>query len=157
PLVAKRGKPGVMSLLNRLETLPHIWLRTVDLEERELVAAVRSLADRTPYRAPVPYVASYLDTLANLDPTARLLYESASVSQIIWDVAFGGGRLPSTDRYAATFERWVEVNRIDATAAARDQRAYLRKLQHAYTRKIRNLLEPHMPSDARMDYDLFGA
>jgi hypothetical protein len=156
PLVEKSGKPGVMSLLHRLETLPHTWLRTVDLEERELVAAVRSLADGTPYRAPVPYVASYLDTLVNLDPTARMLYESAPISQIIWDVAFGGGRLPSTDRYAATFEKWVEVNRVDA-AAARGQRAYLRKLQHAYSRKIRNLLEPLLPSGGHMDYDRLGA
>jgi hypothetical protein len=145
-----------MSLLNRLETLPHIWLRTVDLEERELVTAVRSLAADTPYRAPSPFVSSYLDTLVNLDPRARVLYTGASVSQLIWDIAYGGGRVPSTNRHAARFEEWVEVNRIDV-AAAQGRRTYLPELRQAYTRKIRNLLEPFTPPDGRMDFDLFGA
>jgi hypothetical protein len=156
PLTEKSGKPGVMSLLNRLETLPHTWLRTVDLEERELVAAVRSLAEKTPYRAPVPYVSSYLDTFIDLDQTVRTVYEGVPVSQISWDIAFGD-RLPSPDRYAATYEKWVEANRVDAATATQDQSAYLRKLQDAYSRKIRTLLEPLLPPGAPMDYDRFGA
>lgn len=156
PLFERSGKPGVMSLRHRLEMLPHIWRRTVDLEERELVAAVRSLSDHTQYRAPSPFVSSYLDTLLNLDPHARMLYASASVSQMIWGIAYAGGRVPSTSRHAATFENWVELNRTDV-AAAQGRRTYLGELRHAYTRKIRNLLKPHTPSDGRMDFDLLGA
>lgn len=153
PLVEKSGKPGVMSLLNRLETLPHTWLRTVDLEERELVTAVRSLAEGTPYRPPVPYASSFLDTLTDLDQTVRRMYDRAPVAQIIWDIAFGD-RLPSPDRYAAMYETWVAANRVDATL---DQRAYLGKLRDAYTRKTRALLEPLLPPGAPMDYDRLGA
>jgi hypothetical protein len=85
-----------------------------------------------------------------------MVYASAPVSQIIWDIAFGGGRLPSVDPYAATYEKWAEANRADVAAAAQDQSAYLRKLQDAYTRKIRILLEPQMP-DVPIDYDRLGA
>jgi len=145
-----------MSLLHRLETLPHIWLRTVDLEERELVAAVQSLADQRPYRAPSPFVPSYLDTLLNLDPQARLLYAGASVAEMIWDIAFAGDRVPSARMHAAAFQRWVEVNRADV-ATAQGRGTYVPELKRAYSRKIRNLLEPRTPPEAGMDFGLLGA
>jgi len=61
PLRPREGG-SVMRVMNILEATSHRWLRTVDLEERELSSAAEAFASgRTPIRV-VPFCDSYVDT-----------------------------------------------------------------------------------------------
>jgi hypothetical protein len=139
PLFQREGKPGVMRLLNHLEALPHIWLRTVDLEEIEIASAIEAFTQVLPYRTPSPFVNGSLDTLVNVDPLVRSIYGKSAISRIVWDVAHGASRVPSVGPYAELYKRWVEANCADVARTTR--RGYRDGLKAAYKRKVMDLAQ----------------
>lgn len=82
---SRRGTgSGLMRLLCRLEELPHTWIREFDLFEQEVDRALVCFSGVDAYRAPKPYVESYLDTSYSSEDFPAW-YRSKSLAEIMWD------------------------------------------------------------------------
>jgi hypothetical protein len=68
------GKSSVTQLLNRIESLPHVWIRTVDLDLREIRQAALCYLQGREYEPVSPFVNSYVETLLDLPPEIAAHY-----------------------------------------------------------------------------------
>lgn len=100
---------GVMALCNTIEGLPHVWLRTVDLQAREVATAVRCWRAGKAYEPVAPLVPSFIDTILKPDDRLRAYYQHRPLSEVLWD-SYVGGR-PRSSSIGARYPDIVAVNR----------------------------------------------
>lgn len=136
PLHRREGG-SVMRVMNILEATSHRWLRTVDLEERELSSAAEAFAaSRIPIRA-VPFCDSYLDT-GFVDSRTKRFYRSKPLAAILWDQVYGERTSAAAANIAERFPDLVRTDReLISTWSPGEYRAKLRK---KFDQKIRGIL-----------------
>jgi hypothetical protein len=88
PLRRRAERSTVMTLLNLLESLPHVWIRTVDLEAREIERGVQCFLANEGYRPVDPFLASFVDTLLHLQS------DSAAYRRLRWRLSCGSCCMP---------------------------------------------------------------
>ena len=124
-------------VMNILEATSHRWLRTVDLEERELSSAVEAFtASRTPIRT-VPFCDSYLDT-GLVDSRTKRFYRGKPLAAIVWDQAYGERTTVTAANIAERFPDLVRADReLISTWSPGEYRTNLRR---KFDQKIRGIL-----------------
>lgn len=134
----RRGEGGsVTRVMNILEATSHRWLRTVDLEERELSSAAEAFASsRAPIRV-VPFCDSYVDT-GFVDRRTRHFYRTKPLAAIVWDQAYGERTTPTAARIADRFPDLVRADRELISAWSPGE--YRAKLREKFDQKVRGIL-----------------
>lgn len=137
PLRRREGG-SVTRVMNVLESTPHRWLRTVDLEKRELSSAAEAFGlGRAPIR-PVPFCDSYLDT-GFVDDRTRRFYRTKSLSAILWDQAYGERNTVAVANLAEHFPGLIKADReLIATWRPAEYRIRLRQ---KFDQKARSILD----------------
>jgi len=136
PLRRREGG-SVMRVMNILEATSHRWLRTVDLEERELSSAAEAFASgRTPIRV-VPFCDSYVDT-GFVDRRTSHFYRAKPLAAIVWDQVYGERTIATAASIAERFPDLVSADRkLISTWSPREYQA---KLREKFDEKVRGLL-----------------
>lgn len=86
PLLAQSAQTNVMSLLNRLETLPHVFLADSHVERLELEEAVEAFVSERKYSPIDPFVARFDYTIPLRGEPATAAYLRYSIAETIWDL-----------------------------------------------------------------------
>jgi len=125
PLRRREGG-SVTRVMNILEATPRRWLRTVDLEERELSSAAEAFASRHIPTPVTPFCASYVDT-GFVDRRTRHFYRAKPLAAIVWDQAYGERAIVSDPSLAERFPDFVKADReLISTWSLREYRVRLR-------------------------------
>jgi hypothetical protein len=133
------GKSSVTQLLNRIESLPHVWIRTVDLDLREIRQAALCYLQGREYEPVSPFVNSYVETLLDLPPEIAAHYGGRSLSEILWDQVYGEGKITrQTPSLASRFPSAITMER-EVTANWTD-REYETALKQNFSRYIQTHL-----------------
>lgn len=148
PLRRRQGG-SVTRVLNILEATPHLWLRDVDLEERELSNAVGAFASGHPPIPVVPFCNSYLDTLL-VDHRTRYVYQAKPLAVIVWDQAYGERTTAAAPRRAERFPDCVRADR--ELISTWDQTEYRAQLRGKFDRNVRRILGEARSSREFLDY-----
>lgn len=136
PLRRREGG-SVMRIMNILEATSHRWLRTVDLEERELSSAADAFASCcTPLRVE-PFCDSYVDTLF-ADRRTRHFYRIKPLAAIVWDQVYGERTIPTTASIADRFPDLVRADR--GLISSWSPGEYRVKLRETFDRQVRGSL-----------------
>jgi len=141
-----------MTLMNRLEALPHTWFRSADLELRELATAIRCYTAGHPWEPIDPFADSYVDTLLGLRPHTPAYYRARSLAEIVWDLFYGEGQIIDASQTVQKLPQWLTENR--AAILATDDAGYQRGVKLAFGRAVR-AVGAALPEFAKISADEF--
>lgn len=150
---SRRGMgDGLMRLLLRLEEMPHSWIREVDIPEREVAQALECFVGGDEYRAPWPYVESYLDTW---DPAGdfRARNRSRSLAEILWDQLDAERRAGPIRLTWGGFPALIGLEREEI--ARLGERGYQAEVERAFIRKARRIASD-LAGEGTVDLDGFA-
>jgi hypothetical protein len=126
----------VMPILNRLEAMPHLWFRGVDIEDREMDMAIRCFSTGSAWTPINPFVNSYVETLVGLPAPLQDYYRRRSLAETVWDQLAGRIRAIGPYRTRA-FQNWLAENR--AAILAVDDGAYNRQVRVTFGRAVHSV------------------
>lgn len=99
PLLHKNAKTNVTRLLNRIESLPHIYIHESIIHRLELIEAIRAFSEGREVLEINPFVKRFDETVDINGKPATNIYLNYPLSEIVWDL-YCFGALGGLDKYA---------------------------------------------------------
>ena len=146
PLLYGNAKTNVMSLLNRIEETPHIYIHSSKIPHLELTSAAEAYINGKDYSSIDPYVQQFGYTLDLDSQPATKNYLNYSLAEIIWEI-YCLGKLSGLDCYAKRFKQIVIEDRSLSTKPS---------LKYFFSAVIERQLRYHQVSISNIDIKLFS-
>jgi hypothetical protein len=109
PLVKATSKTNVMALLNRLEKMPIIFIRS-DIDGLELKEALDAFSSKREYRKIHPFVDRFDQTVDLHARPPTSIFINYSLAEIVWDL-YSHGALEGLESYAKKMRQLVTADR----------------------------------------------
>lgn len=109
PLVKATSKTNVMALLNRLEKMPIIFMRS-DIEGLELGEAVDAFSSKREYRKIYPFVERFDQSVDSHARPPTSIFLNYSLAETVWDL-YSHGALEGLEGYAKKMRQLITADR----------------------------------------------
>jgi hypothetical protein len=110
PLLNKRAETNVMTLLNTLESLPHVFIHSACIHKLELEQASKAFERGIEYEETNPFVRRFDQTIdLNAAPPTRF-YLNYSLAETVWDL-YRVDAIGMPARHSASLKKLVAADR----------------------------------------------
>ncbi len=110
PLLHRNAKTNVMSLLRRLEKIPHTFIHSSSIPRLELAEAYRAFSEGEECASINPFVNRFDYTVDLNAKPATDIYLNYSLCEIVWDL-YCCGELGGLDDYAGKMKQLLAADR----------------------------------------------
>lgn len=110
PLNLKSKKTNVMKFINKLETIPHEFIKTKNLYCRELIEAIKSFNNNKEYKDVNPFTSRYTEVLELSKKFPLEKFIIYSLGEAIW-IFFNEGVLGGYNEYIESWKNMISIER----------------------------------------------